>query len=269
METLTKRNNNLQSKLAAAGTQPQPVVEAPALKASTSADVPRQTINEKDKHVRTSFASRPSADAQIGETTASSSKPRLSSRPSLPQDVARDPSRRLSNKRPRMTPPPLDEIPTTTYIGQKRRLPDDIDTEPALVEARLPDSAPLRQASPPSLREQENNTAPPVFAESLTSTPRHRRPMQALRSGFTPVRSQNVLRSAQPQPSPIRKSSAARDLHAPVISDVTNSPPKPRRAFTAEVDPVAPRSKPCSSRGWLDKLQSKGANNPLSRARQR
>ena len=167
-----------------------------------------------------------------------------------------------------MESPALEDIPVQKYIGKKRSLPDDTDIPPApLVEARLPDSEPLRQVTPPK-RERENNVpATAIFTDAGSMTPRHRRPLQALRTGFTPVRSQNTLRVGPAQPSPIRKSSASQDLLAPVISDVTNSPPKAKRTFTIEPETSTPRAKP-ATRGWLDKLQSRGMN-PLSRTRQR
>jgi hypothetical protein len=278
VETLTKRNNNLLSKLAIAGPPAQAQAEPQSSHSSSNAPViplPASSHGgfERRTSRRLSNVTHEPSESIAEQPSSSVAKPRLSTRPSLPQDTAVDPSRRLSHKRARTISPSFDEIPVTTYIGQKRPLPDD-DLAPMATEARFPDMAPLtsrKSSTPPKFASQHNpsSNGASKFADECTTTPRHRRPLQALKTGFTPVRRQNPLPKSQVQPSPIRKSSATRDLSAPVISDVTNSPPKAKRALV--LDPATEaRPKPSNNRGWLDKLQSRGlGSNPLSRTRQR
>ena len=151
----------------------------------------------------------------------------------------------------------MDEIPTTTYIGKKRRLPDDIEAARAPVEARLADTT-----TPPTASESQMPTIPSETAvapaRNTTATPRHRRPLQPLRTGFTPVRGQG-LRPTLSQPSPTRKSAASTFSVQTAMQDVTNSPPKAKRQFTEEPGSTASRLEKPAGKSWLKKIRGDAA----------
>lgn len=203
----------------------------------------------------------------------SSAKPRLSSRPPPSQSKTPEQPRRISSgKRRRESTPPLEDIPVTSSLGKKRPLPDDSESGRVSVEARFPDSyQPTASGSSTSSAASSSSSSSLVHVPSmppmseLSSTPRQRRPLQSLRTGFTPVRGQAALRPTLSQPSPVRKTPAAQALQAStVISDVTNSPPRAKRVFTAEPGSSEPRTQKPASKGWLGKIRGGGVN-PLSR----
>lgn len=123
------------------------------------------------------------------------------------------------------------QLPTSSSIGKKRTVPDEFDVH-------VPPTAFIAHA------DSENTPE--------SAAPRARKPLDAIRSGFTPVRGSKGanLRPTLSQPSPLRRS-AAYALQS-IITDTQNSPPK-RMPGT--------QSKP--GRGWLGKLRG-GTTNPFA-----
>ncbi|EJD03538.1 uncharacterized protein FOMMEDRAFT_166919 [Fomitiporia mediterranea MF3/22] len=264
VESLTKKNNSLQNKLAAASSGPSKVTSPPPQEAHRQASAlesgrPAPVLDLPSVHVERTTAA----------ASSSSARPRLSKRPAPLESKTPEPSRRISgSKRRRESTPPIDELPVTTSIGKKRPLPDDSDSVRPMVEARFPDSYPSTSdsSSTPPMPSSSSTSAlpsvPPTF--EFTSTPRRRR--TALHTGFTPVRGQAALRPTLSQPSPMRKTAAARAIQASsVISDVTNSPPRAKRHLTVDEDSNEPRVQKPAGKGWLGKIR--GGANPL-RSRQ-
>lgn len=243
VESLTKKNNNLQTKLAAVSTTAMkpPTNRTPKEKAARDFGTPTEMESSKPPPlVPRASSSRESA------TQLAMAIPAKSVEWSSDVGTRRIPEVALA----------MNEISTTTYIGKKRRLPDDIDAARAPVEARLADTNRPESTTPPTASLSSMPTIPsetvvapmPDFA----STPRLRRPLQPLRTGFTPVRGQG-LRPTLSQPSPIRKSVAA------AMQDVTNSPPKAKRQFIEDSGSSASRTQKPASRGWLKKIRGDGA----------
>ncbi|EJF67242.1 hypothetical protein DICSQDRAFT_76797 [Dichomitus squalens LYAD-421 SS1] len=158
------------------------------------------------------------------------------SKPShMPVFKARTPER---HRLPITTMP---EAPSSsTLIGVKRRAPDDFDdcanVPPQTFTA---DSAPLGLTA-------EGATPP------QPTTPRLRKALQSMRSGFTPMRQAGSrVGSVSPRRATTGTSLAASLPHT--ISDVTNSP----RA-ASQPDPA----KVAAKKGWLGKIKSAPSSQP-------
>ncbi|KAF8971725.1 hypothetical protein BDZ97DRAFT_1784777 [Flammula alnicola] len=229
VESLTRKVQNLQAKLAAAKasapasasspvqplptTAPQPKVISPsvALAAQTPQSLsapfsrPRSATSSSAPHAtQSSTASPPSLTRKRSE--------RIRSRAITPVFKARTPERRHL--------PEVDPMPSAVVIGKKRSAPDDFE-----VCENMP-----AQAFTAEGEDVENRT------------PRVRRVLNSLQSGFTPLRNQN--RPTAPMPSP-RRTAPVRS--SPFISDMTNSP-----------HPIPPM--PSS---WLGKIR--GSSQPAER----
>ncbi|KAJ7492343.1 hypothetical protein FB451DRAFT_1021680 [Mycena latifolia] len=227
VESLTRKVQNLQAKLAAAkASNPNP-----------SPSVPTPPPVEAREH-KTSPAALvvPSVRQRSNTLSAIPPVPPLPSY--APSNPVRAPSNRVASgsslprpKTPeRKAPPPVFKAqtperriapicpsPSAPVLGQKRRAPDDFEDVNVPTQGFTPESLP-----------DENGT------------PRVRRVLNSLHSGFTPVR-QNVRSAIS---SPNRALPAARS--SPYISDVTNSP---RLGDTAK-----------SKRSWLGKIR--GTSQP-------
>jgi hypothetical protein len=111
----------------------------------------------------------------------------------------------------------------SSIVGKKRRAPDDFETcEPVPPQVFTAESMPTDEGG--------------------GRTPRVRRMLTSLQSGFTPIR--NAARPMMPMPSPKRPTSQP----SPFISDVTNSP--------LVVPPLNPGLESAKSkRSWLGKIR--------------
>ncbi|KAG6919010.1 hypothetical protein DXG01_009720 [Tephrocybe rancida] len=107
---------------------------------------------------------------------------------------------------PRMTSSSPPESSSSSSIGKKRRAPDDFEACEGL---------PPQGFTVDSLPSQEHNN----HITATTATPRTRRMLSGLQSGFTPVRN-----NARPIVSPKRLMTMKGSRSSPVIADVTNSP---------------------------------------------
>ncbi|KAF8167355.1 hypothetical protein B0H34DRAFT_739969 [Crassisporium funariophilum] len=238
VESLTRKVQNLQAKVIAAKasstTQPCPEPNIPTPPSSAPSVSPTlQTISAHASRPRSAtVASVPTVQPNPFETpstlvtrqpfTRVVSGPSSLPRPKTPERTraitpvfkARTPERRMM--------PEVDPLPSTTVIGKKRAAPDD-DFE---AYENLP-----AQAFTADGEDVENRT------------PRVRRVLNSLQSGFTPVRNQNG-RSSVGMPSPRRGGAPSR--MSPFISDSTNSP--------LHLNPVSSSAKQ-SKRSWLGKIR--------------
>ncbi|KAG5638395.1 hypothetical protein H0H81_000291 [Sphagnurus paluster] len=247
VESLTRKLLNLQTKLAAAKasipTAPQPVeasipalapVPASASNSRNPATRPRPTTPKNPSAVLPvpagpawvaavpTYVPSPISNARttIQRTV---SGPSSLARPKTPERRAtqvptirsKTPDRRVTQPPPvfkartperrHVSSPPETLSPPST-IGKKRRAPDDFEVCESLPpQGFTVDSLPSRETG-----------------GGTTTTPRVRRVLNNLQSGFTPVRSQN--RQMVSMPSPKRLMMSTSSSASPVIADVTNSP---------------------------------------------
>ncbi|THH11618.1 hypothetical protein EW145_g566 [Phellinidium pouzarii] len=261
VESLAKKNNSLQNKLAAASAGPSTSAGASKTQSPVSQGQLHQTppTDRAPPNSISPIVSAPTAIPVTAASTSATAKTTFSSRATPSRTETPEPARRVSmTKRPRNITPPMDQTPSTSCIGKKRPLPDDADSVRAPVEARfaeanqqVAESSTLPTSTFSSIPSIPSMPFMPSMSEAM-STPRHRRPAQALRTGFTPVRGQETLRPTLSQPSPIRKSATNASV---AIADVTNSPPKAKRHFTAEPGSTAPRVQKPAGKGWLGKIR--------------
>jgi len=225
VESLTRKVQNLQAKLAAAkASNPSGPIDTPEFKASPS--LPVLPSARQRSNTLSAIPPVPSLPSYLPPSPVRSNRvasgsalprPKTPERRALPQVFkAQTPERRAV---------PVPPSPSAPVLGQKRRAPDDFEdinvpTQGFTVES-LPD---------------ENGT------------PRVRRVLNSLQSGFTPVRQSGRATV----PSPKRALPAARS--SPYMSDVTNSP------HAGESAKLKPRS-------WLGKIR--GTSQPPRAAQAR
>ena len=233
VESLTRKVQNIQAKLAATkasnGVQPlpesQPTPPAPALpspvpqSASVSISRPRSATVSSAPPIYPPPARNPSNRVVSGPSFLP--RPKTPDRKNVtPVFKARTPERQIQPEVP---------IPPVPMIGKKRAAPDDFEAYENLpAHAFTPDGEDI-----------ENRT------------PRVRRVLNSLQSGFTPVRNQNS-RPTVAMPSPRR---GAPSRTSPYISDLTNSP-----HHFAQMNPSS--AKP-SKRSWLGKIRGSSQATPL------
>lgn len=179
----------------------------------------------------------PESRSRMMSGPSSSSRPKTpESRPShMPVFKARTPERH------RVPTTTKAEVPnSSSLIGVKRRAPDDFDdcgTVPP--QTFTADSAPSGPAADGSTLVQP-------------TTPRLRKALQSMRSGFTPVR-HTTSRAGSASP---RRATTGGSVAAPLphtISDVTNSP---RAASHSETGKAA------AKKGWLGKIKAAPSAQP-------
>ncbi|KAI0828888.1 hypothetical protein BC628DRAFT_1315713 [Trametes gibbosa] len=156
--------------------------------------------------------------------------------PSMPIFSAHTPERQRAPSAPNQSRPMVASSSSSSVVGVKRRAPDDFDDGESLPpQPFTADSAPDSQTTP------------------QPTTPRLRRALQNMRTGFTPVRHQ-MARAGSTSPS--RRATTGSGLAAPMphtISDVTNSP----RARSH-----ADGGKAAAKKGWLGKIKSIPSQQP-------
>ena len=149
--------------------------------------------------------------------------------PALPVFKARTPER---HRIPTTSSLAESSSSSSSLIGVKRRAPDDFDdcaTVPP--QTFTADSAPLGYAT-------DGTPAQPT-------TPRLRRALQTMRTGFTPIR-HHSNRAGSASPRRATTGAALGSAPLPTISDVTNSP-----RSSARHEPVK-----AAKKGWLGKIKS-------------
>jgi hypothetical protein len=229
VESLTRKVQNLQAKLAtakassAAQPSPQPTPSAPSLPLTNP--TPSVLISSRPRSATVPSAPPlypPPIETRSTSTTPNPSNrvvsgPSFLPRPKTPERrtltpvfKARTPERQMQ--------PEIAPIPPVPTIGRKRAAPDDFEAYGILPA----------QAFTADGEDIENRT------------PRERKVLNSLQSGFTPVRHQS--RPIAPSP---RRGASSRT--SPFISDLTNSP-----HHLAQMDPSS--AKP-SMRSWLGKIR--------------
>jgi len=231
VESLTRKVQNLQAKLAAAkasnAAQPSPEPQftppAPSLPLTTPTPQPTSAPISRPRSATVSSApplvETPSTSRTRNPSTRVVSGPSFLPRPKTPEGrtvtpvfKARTPERQIQ---PEVVP-----IPPVPVIGRKRAAPDDFETY-----ENLP-----AQAFTADGEDIENRT------------PRVRKVLNSLQSGFTPVRNQNNRPAVIPSP---RRGAPSRT--SPFISDLTNSPHHLSQMNPSSVKP--------SKRSWLGKIR--------------
>lgn len=225
IESLTKKNVTLQKKLDEF-TELSAPVSAPTAAGSSKVTITPSLVAQS--------AAIPFPSIYVAPTTAHPhvDAPQRTFTPMAPTPPPKDVNTTNSNvftppqpRTPKETPAqsrlhPATEIQTaeSSSAGKKRRAPDDFyPSEP------LP--------------------AQPIIVDAAV-TPRPRKPLRTLKTGFTPVR--GLASSARPtlgQPSPIRRSGTLAAERT--ITDVTNATFNSKRTGAAQ-----------ASGGWLGKIRN-------------
>ncbi|KAJ6621079.1 hypothetical protein B0H10DRAFT_2018578 [Mycena sp. CBHHK59/15] len=189
VESLTRKVQNLQTKLAAAkASNPTASTEVGEHKASPS--IPVTPSTRPRSNTLSSIPPVPPLPSYVPSSPVRAPSNRVASGSSLPRP--KTPERRALPQAHYARP----SFAFATILGRKRPAPDDFADVNIPAQGFTPDSLP---------RDDENGT------------PRVRRALSSLHSGFTPVR-----QSARPSvPSPKRALPAR---SSPYIADVTNSP---------------------------------------------
>lgn len=246
VETLNRKVQNLQAKLAAAKAS-NAVPSLPESKTQTTSPVTSHAststvqtpqnfqvpISRPRSATVTATTSSARSPAETPSETTRKSLTRVISGPSsLPRPKTPERNRAITPVFKARTPerrvvPEPDPLQSVVVIGKKRAAPDDFEAcENIPVQAFTADG-----------EDVENRT------------PRVRRVLNSLQSGFTPVRHQ---RPTAPMPSPRR---AAPTRTSPTfISDLTNAP---------HIQPMPTSAKPPGSkRSWLGKIRGSSQDKP-------
>lgn len=232
VESLSRKVQNLQTKLAAAKasipkTTPDTIEAGPSTIISLAPPSAYQSRPRSGMLTNVppmppippipTYAPSPSTRTPLSRAVSGPSslpRPKTPERRAAPPPVfkARTPERRTVS----MILP--DEMSSASTIGKKRRAPDDFEAcESVPPQGFTADSLPSKEVE--------------------QTTPRVRRVLTSIQSGFTPVRNQNP-RPTVPIPSP--KRFATTESSSPLIADVTNSPRQPAKT---------------SKRSWLGKIR--------------
>ncbi|KIK70616.1 hypothetical protein GYMLUDRAFT_32660 [Collybiopsis luxurians FD-317 M1] len=255
VESLTRKVNNLQTKLAAAkATLPAPApveqrIPSASSAASTipSSSIPSSSSSSPPTSVSSSVApvSRPRSNTMVG--TSATSRPEHVS-PPVPDRLNRVVSGPSALPRPK-TPerrtvlgpvfkamsPKKDKSKAEPSAAQnkKRRAPDDFEGYEVPPQVFTADSLP-----------GDNERIPEH------STPKVRRVLSSIQTGFTPARHQN--RPVIPMPSPKRAEPASMKVLASASTpDFTNNPFAPAPAAAPPTDG--------KKRSWLGKIRGASA----------
>ncbi|KAK7063994.1 Wd40 containing snare-dependent exocytosis protein [Favolaschia claudopus] len=214
VESLTRKVQNLQAKLAAAKATASLPMEAP--QPTPSPPLPGLPSARPRSNTLAGAAPTPSLPPSVPASPVRSNRVASGSaipRPKTPERRAMPLVFRAQTPEKRTVPfPPSPSVPV---LGQKRRAPDDFEDVHVPTQGFTPDCIP-----------DENGT------------PRVRRVLNSLHSGFTPVR--NAVARAAPTASPPKRSLPSART-SPYIADVTNSP---RLGDTAK-----------AKRTWLGKIR--------------
>jgi hypothetical protein len=231
VESLSRKVQNLQTKLAA-----------------TKASIPKPSSDVMEAGPSTNISSGLSSAYPVSRSRSNT----LTNVPSVPpmpaytlSPVTRVPSNRTVSgpsllprpKTPerRTAPPPVFRARTPERRAASMMPSDVMASASTSKKRRAPDDFEACESVPP-----QGFTADSLPSyEVENTTPRVRRVLTSIQSGFTPVRNQNA-RQTLPMPSPKR--------HSPPIADVTNSP----RALSQM---MSGQSAKTSKRSWLGKIR--------------
>ena len=248
VESLNRKVQNLQAKLAAA--------KASSNSLPSPSDI---GLSQRSPQPNTDLASSPSlaATSQVPQNVSSAfSRPRSATASSAPHPTSSS----------SITPPSLKRKPSERIVSGpshiiRPKTPEHSRTITPVFKARTPEHRVIPQAdsmlsavvigkkrsAPDDFEACENMPVQAFTADGEdveNRTPRVRRVLNSLQSGFTPQRHQNTRQTA-PMPSPRR---TAPPRSSPFISDMTNTP---------DVVPAIPTSttKQSNKRSWLGKIR--------------
>ncbi|KAG6868339.1 hypothetical protein C0993_004830 [Termitomyces sp. T159_Od127] len=259
VESLTRKVQTLQTKLAAAKASIPTSVETPTITTSQSSVQPlsaSKTIDDRPRSVTLtnttlSVSAAPSVPPKSAFlSSALSHAPSCASRAPLHRTVSgpsslprpETPERKSMQNPPvykaktperrTISSPPAESESSSSSAGKKRRAPDDFEACESL---------------PPQGFTTE--CVPSIESSEHTTAPHRRRMLTGLQSGFTPVR--NRSRPVISMPSPKRLMTKKSDERpSPVITDVTNSP----RGQSSK-----------TKRSWLGKIRDASSQSSSSR----
>lgn len=253
VESLNRKVQNLQAKLAAAkassNSVPSPSDAGPSQKSPQSntdlaplakALSPSLALTSQTPQSVSSAFSRPKS-----ATTSSAPHP-ASSSSITPPSLQRKPSERIVSGPSHITRPKTPERNRTITPVFKARTPE----HRVAPEADSMSSAVVigkKRSAPDDFEACENMPVQAFTAEGEdveNKTPRVRRVLNSLQSGFTPQRHQNARHTA-PMPSPRR---TAPPRSSPFISDMTNTPD------AVSLMPAS-TTKQSNKRSWLGKIR--------------
>ena len=266
VESLNRKVQNLQAKLAAAkaanptGTSSESKSHSPKTlappPAPPSAIIATQTQSQTPQAIIVPV-SRPRS------ATVTSAPPSARSPSDTPQEVKRKSSASVRivsgpSSLPRPKTPERSRALAPVFKSQtpERRLTES-RTHAITESGPLPSAVVIgkKRAAPDDFEACENIPAQAFTADGEdveNKTPRVRRMLNSLQSGFTPVRHQSnqSARPTIPMPSP-RRSAAPTRTSPHYISDLTNSPYQNIPSM-----PAPPSStKPSNKRSWLGKIR--------------
>ncbi|KAF8910137.1 hypothetical protein CPB84DRAFT_1937624 [Gymnopilus junonius] len=261
VESLNRKVQNLQAKLAAAkatstATAPsEPLSHSPQAQAPPPPSALLTTQSQTPQAASIPFTRPRSA-------TVTAVPPSRRSPSDTPQEVKRKSSAsvRVVSGPSSLPRPKTPERSRAVMPVFKNQTPERRLTEARTPDRRMTESGPLpsavvigkKRAAPDDFEACENIPVQAFTADGEdveNKTPRVRRMLNSLQSGFTPVRSQNT-RPTVPMPSP-RRSVAHTRTSPHYISDLTNSPYQ-----NVPPMPVPTSStKPSNKRSWLGKIR--------------
>ncbi|KAJ2914770.1 hypothetical protein MD484_g5634, partial [Candolleomyces efflorescens] len=237
VESLTRKVQTLQAKVAtlkASSPKAEPKSGATS-KTSPSADSssrPRSVTLTSNQPCPAQTQNRPST-SNSRPLSRVASGPSMALRPKTPEvQLGPAPRRSKTPEKAKANASPVGE--TLSVAGKKRRAPDDFE-----VCDNMPPQAFTAESVPRN--DIENRT------------PRVRRVLSSLQSGFTPVR--NFARPVAPLPSP-RRNPATVAAASPFIADLTNSPLNVLPPLTFA--PPPPSASKSNKRSWLGKIRGAG-----------
>ncbi|GLB35826.1 hypothetical protein LshimejAT787_0301140 [Lyophyllum shimeji] len=275
VEALTRKVQNLQTKLAAAkasmAAPSNPIASAPVQSSSKAPapPVPGSESRNPGTRPRSTTLTNPHAVAAVSPVPPlptyvpsvpahdpspatrtpihrAVSGPSSLPRPKTPERRAVQPAPVFKARTPerRTVSSPPEASSSSTTIGKKRRAPDDFEAcEKLPPQGFTVDSLPSREGG-----------------EDTSTTPRVRRVLSGFQSGFTPVRNQARPVISIPSPKRLMMGTTARS--SPVIADVTNSPrgqsAKAKRSWLGKIRGVSSQatSRPVDSRPRLEREAS-------------
>ncbi|RDB28366.1 hypothetical protein Hypma_015870 [Hypsizygus marmoreus] len=233
VESLTRKVQNLQTKLVAAKASIPKTSDVPSVSAPPVEPVPgpsSQPIMRSRANTLNNVPSVPPLPMHAPSPAHRTPVQRVVSvpsslpRPKTPERRAVQPPPVFKARTPErraVSSTPMESMASASTIGKKRRAPEDFEA----CESLAPQG--FTADSLPSHELVEN------------TTPRIRRVLSGLQSGFTPVRN-HAARPTATMPSPKRLMTGRPGRSPPTIADVTNSP----------------RGSSTKAKGWLGKLRT-------------
>ncbi|KAF5323386.1 hypothetical protein D9611_005608 [Ephemerocybe angulata] len=260
VDSLTRKVQALQTKVT---TLKASSPKADAKSGATSKASPSTTVPTSRPRSATVTSNQPQSQSSSSQSqrtsmpSTSTSRPlsRVASGPSVPsRPKTPERSRAYGNPLSSKTPEAVARASTSQAIARASTSPVGETESVAGKKRRAPDDFEVCDSMPP-----QAFTADSVPKDDTENrTPRVRRVLSSLQSGFTPVRT--FARPVVPLPSP-RRNAAPATQPTPYIADVTNSAMNVLPPLTF-APPSAGKS---NKRSWLGKIRGAGSTQGMSR----